>query len=104
MKKNEKQKKQPKKKKKESRKKKSDEWADIRLIRALSRGTISVSCHHAGGDDHDVDDSGDVNNDVDDDVDDHDVDDSDDDDGMSTGIFSSSSSFPDGMDGISLKR
>ena len=45
------------------------------------------------GDDHDVDDR-----------DDHDVDDSDDDDGMSTGIFSSSSSFPDGMDGISLKR
>ena len=55
------------------------------------------------GDDHDVDDGDNVDNHVDDD-DDHDVVDSDDDDGMSTGIFSSYSSFPDGMDGISLKR
>ena len=45
------------------------------------------------GDDHDVDNGGD-----------YDVDDSDDDDGMSIGIFFTSSSFPDGMDGISLKR
>ena len=52
------------------------------------------------GDDHDVDDGGDDNKGGDD----HDVVDSDDDDGMSTGIFFTSSSFPDGMDGISLKR
>ena len=68
---------------KRKQEKRSDEWADIRLIRALSDAPQSPS--HAimrlGGDDHDVDD-----------------------DGKSSRMFSSSSSFPDGMDGISLKR